>query len=453
MAETESREHWGTRIGFILAAVGSAVGLGNVWRFPFQVSEQGGATFVIVYLAIVLLVGLPAMLVEFSIGRRSQRNPIDAFKKLGYGRWAPVGVLCVFTGFVILAFYSVVGGWTLRYTVGSVTGGYFDDPGAYFGQISEGMGALGFHAIFMVLTIGIVAFGIRKGIEICTKILVPAIIVLLIGMIAYAMTLEGAMEGLRYYLDPDFQAIRENWTDILPSAAGQAFFTLSLGMGAMITYSSYIAGDDSLVVDSVWIVGFNTGIALLAGMVIFPVLFAVGLDPAEPGPGALFVGFGEAIAQAPGSQLLGVFFFGTVFIAAISSAISILEVVVSFVIDHYEFDRKPATIGVGAIIFLVGIPTALSTPILGFYDQLAAEFLLAIGIGLMVVFAGWFYREAREEVGRGMDFAADIGFPALWQWHVRIFILAVIVIVIAIQAHGTYEFLGEFFGFIEPADG
>ncbi len=437
------REQWGTRIGFILAAVGSAVGLGNVWRFPFQVGEQGGATFLLMYVAIILIIGLPAMLVEFTIGRRSQRNPIDAFEKLGHREWSFVGILAVITGFIILAYYSVVAGWTIRYTGASITGAYFDDPAGYFGEVSFGIEALGFHAVFMVIAVGIVAFGIKRGIEACTKILVPAIIVLLLGLIVFGLTLEGAGEGLTYYLTPEFDALRDNWMELLPSAAGQALFTLSLGMGAMITYSSYIADDDNLVVDSGWIVGFNTAIALMAGLVIFPVLFSVGVDPADPGPGALFVGFGEAIAEAPASELIGAFFFGTVVIAAVSSGISILEVIVSFVIDHFEVDRIPATIGVGVIVFIVGIPTAFDGSILDLYDGVVAEVLLPLGMGLLVLFAGWFFTDAKDELLKGLGPATRDWLPTVWLWHIRTVILAVAVLVLILSSGGAYETLME----------
>ena len=452
METPSTREHWGTRMGFILAAVGSAVGLGNIWRFPFQVSEQGGSSFLIIYLAFIIAIGLPAMLVEFTIGRRSKRNPINAFKKLGHGKWSFVGVICVITGFVILSYYSVVAGWTLQYTAGSITGGYFDDPAAYFGAISEGWVALGLHALFMAVVIGIVAMGIEKGIEICVKLLVPAIILLLLMLMFYGLTLDGAMEGVEYYLAPDLEVLSESWLEILPAAAGQAFFTLSLGMGAMITYSSYLAKDDDLVADSGWIVGLDTGIAVLVGLVIFPVLFAVGMDPGEGGPGSLFIGLGGAIAEAPGSNILGLVFFGTVLIAAVSSAISILEVVVSYVIDNFEVNRLPATLGVGSLIFLVGIPTAFSQTTLTFYDGVVADLLLPLGMALLVVFVGWFYTDARDELAKGLNIAPTSWFPNAWMWHVRTVILAAVVLALVLNAIGAYETFIELLTAGEAAD-
>ena len=447
MEQGQEREYWATRLGFILAAVGSAVGLGNIWRFPFQVGESGGASFLVIYLSFILIIGVPAMLIEFVIGRRAQRNPVDAFERIGHKGWSFVGVLCVVTGFVILAYYSVVAGWTIQYTVGSAFGSYFDDPGAYFEGVMSGWWTVVLHATFMAIVIGIVALGIEKGIEICVKILVPAIVFLLVTLMAWVLTLDGAMEGIRYYLSPDMEVIREEWMTILPSAAGQAFFTLSLGMGAMITYSSYLGRQDNLVGDSGWIVGLDTGIAVLVGMVIFPVLFAVGMEPTDPGPGALFVGLGEAIGQAPGSRVLGVVFFGTVFIAAVSSAISILEVVVSFVIDHFEVQRKLAATAVGGIIFVAGLPTAFSGTMLELYDGVVAELLLPLGMALLIVFVGWFYKDAREELTKGLSIDADHWLANLWMWHIRTVILAVVILVLGLSAMGAWETLmGDILG-------
>ena len=433
------REQWGTRVGFILAAVGSAVGLGNMWRFPFQVAEQGGASFLLVYLVFILVIGLPAMLVEFAIGRRSKRNPVHAFKRLGHGKWSFVGVICVVSGFIVLSYYSVVAGWTIQYTAASFSGAYFEAPEAYFGAIQQGWGTVGTHALFMMIVVAIVAFGIEKGIEVSVKILVPAILVLLVGMAVYGLTLEGATEGVLYYLAPDFAVLREQWTVILPSAAGQAFFTLSLGMGAMITYSSYLGDDDDLVTDAGWIVGLDTTIAVVVGLVIFPVLFSVGVDPSSPGAGALFVGFGEAIAEAPASRVLGVFFFGTVLIAAVSSGISILEVVVSFVMDQTGGHRLPSTLGVGGLIFLVGCPTAFDESMLAIYDEVVAEILLPLGMGFLVLFVGWFYGDGQDEISKGRSGGAKSWFPVLWRWHLRTVILAVVVLVILLSVNRAFQ--------------
>ncbi|GAA0675333.1 sodium-dependent transporter [Natronoarchaeum mannanilyticum] len=443
--EDVTREKWATRIGFILAAVGSAVGLGNIWRFPFQVGQEGGAAFLVIYLLFVGLIGIPAMLVEFVVGRRSERNPINAFDRLGHGEWRFVGALGVFTGFVILAFYSVVAGWVTRYTFASLTGAYFGEPSVYFNSIAEGPAAIGFHALFMVATAVIVAAGIQRGIELAVKVMVPALLALLVGLIGYAFTLEGAAEGYQYYLSPEIGVIASNWMSILPAAAGQAFFTLSLGMGVMITYASYLGEDRNLAVDGGWIAALNTLVSILAGLVVFPVLFTIGVEPGSGGAGELFVGVGGAIAQVPGSRLVGFVFFGVVVIAALSSAISILEVLVSYAIDNYGMERKKATAVISSVVFLVGIPTAIDLDVLNLYDQITASLLLPLGVFLTVVFVGWVYPDSAEEVAKGTSKGSDGTLPTAWLWYIRIPILLVVGLVLVISAIDLYGTLTDMF--------
>ncbi|MEM4781931.1 MAG: sodium-dependent transporter, partial [Halalkalicoccus sp.] len=370
------RETWATRTGFILAAVGSAVGLGNIWRFPFAVGQEGGAAFLLVYLLFVVLIGFPAILVEFTIGRGTDRNPVGALAALGGRAWRYVGFLFVITGFTILSYYSVIAGWTIRYTIASLTGAYAGDPEAYFGVASVGWDAVAFHALFMIIVIGVIALGIRSGIELAVKFMVPAIIVLTVGLAAYAFTLDGASAAYSYYLSPDFGEIAANWQSILPAAAGQAFFTLSLGMGVMITYASYLGEDRNLAEDGAIIIGFDTAIAFMMGLVLFPFLFTAGVDPGEGGPGTLFISLAAAFSELPAGGILGAVFFGTVAIAALSSAISLMEVPVSYVIDELGVDRVTATLGVGGLIFALGVLPALDLSFLDLYDGLADAILL-----------------------------------------------------------------------------
>lgn len=440
------REQWATRIGFILAAVGSAVGLGNIWRFPFQVGQEGGAAFLVVYLAFVVLIGLPAILVEFVIGRRSERNPIDAFDRLGYRAWTIAGVLGVLGGFIIMSFYSVVAGWVTRYVFASATGAYFAEPAEYFVSIASGPEAVAFHLVFMAATAIIVGLGIQRGIELAVKALVPALLALMLLLIVYGFTLDGAMQGYAYYLSPEPGEIAANWTSILPAAAGQAFFTLSLGMGIMITYASYINEDRSLVGDGAWIVGLDTLMAFLAGLMIFPVLFTIGVEPGAGGAGELFIGVGGAIGDLPGARAIGVLFFGTVFVAALSSAISLTEVTVSFLIDRFGMDRPVATLLISGGIFLLGIPTALDLGMLDLYDRLTAEIFLPLTVFLLVLFVGWFYDEAIDEVSKGVQ--AD-WFPNAWLWHVRTVILVVIGLTLVLSIQG---FIEEFPSMIEAIE-
>lgn len=436
------REKWATRTGFILAAVGSAVGLGNIWRFPFQVGQEGGAAFLVVYLVLIAAIGLPAILVEFVIGRRSERNPYNAFRALGHPAWTFVGVIAVFTAFITLAYYSVVAGWVIRFTGASLTGSYFADPEGYYLAIATGFDAAALHLMFMLATAIIVAFGIQRGIELAVKLLVPSLVVILVGLIVYAMTLPGAGAGLAYYLSPEPDVIAENWMAILPAALGQALFTLSIGSGIMITYGSYLGEDRNLGVDGGWIVSLDTLIAFMAGLIIFPVLFTIGVTPGEGGAGELFIGVGGAIADIPGSRIVGFLFFGVVFIGALSSSISIMEVVVSYLIDNFGLERKIATLGVATTMFLVGLPTAFDLDTLELYDVIVAQLLLPLGMFLMVIFVGWIYKDSVDELARGLKSTATDTIPTLWIWHVRTIILLVLTVVVAL---GVMELVGQFF--------
>ncbi|MFC7202318.1 sodium-dependent transporter [Haloferax namakaokahaiae] len=420
------RETWATRAGFILAAVGSAVGLGNIWQFPFKTAQFGGASFLIVYLVAALGIGLPAILAEFVIGRKTNLNTIDAFEKLGGKNWRIIGALGLFTGFWILSYYSVVGGWVLRYIGGSLTGAYFAAPAEYFGQISAGMDALVLHAVFMALVVGIVALGIEDGIEKATKLMVPSIVVILGALAVFAFTLPGASEGYAYFLSPDLDALAANFGDIVPFAVGQAFFSLSIGMGAMITYASYIDGDQSLFGDGITIVLLNTFVGILAGLVVLPLLFAQGIDPNTSGPGAVFISVAGAFGNLPAGRLIGVVFFGVVLIAALSSAISLLEVVVSWAIDNYDVTRPQMAVGLGGVIFLLGVPSAIDTAWLGWFDTLAYKFLLPVGVLGILIFAAWVYgAPAVNELMKGSGLGDGVGLT--WLWLARTLVLLAVV--------------------------
>ena len=442
------RESWATRIGFVLAAVGSAVGLGNVWRFPFQVGEAGGSAFLFVYLVFVLLIGIPAMLVEFSIGRDTKRNPVGALAKYGGGLWKYIGGLFVFIAFVILSYYSVIAGWVIRYFLDSFTGAYTAEPSEYFVSVSSGLDAALFHAVFMLAAVVIVAYGIRRGIEVAVKVMVPAIVVLLVALAVYAFTLEGASEAYAFYLSPDFGEIAANWQSVLPAAAGQAFFTLSLGMGIMITYSSYIEEDRNLGEDTGIIVAFDTGIAFIVGLVVFPILLTVGVLPEEPGPGAIFITLAQTFGEIPLGTLIGVVFFGVFALAALSSAISILEVVVSYAVDERGIGRRKAAFGIGGATFVLGLPVAFESTFIDLYDQLAAEVLLVLGSLLLVVLVGWFAADrALEELSKGTDGIGMLG--TFWIWLVRVPVVIVLVVSLYLGVVGYADFLtGEFAEFV-----
>ncbi len=451
MASTHmaQRETWTSRIGFIFAAVGSAVGLGNIWSFPFQTATNGGAAFLVVYLLAVALIGFPTMLIEFVIGRRGEQNPVEAFRKIGHGQWSFVGGLGLFSSLVTLAFYSVVGGWVLSYIVGSATGSYFGDPGTYFGAVSAGPTAVAAHAVFMAITIGIVALGVTGGIERATTFMIPAILVLLVGLGAWATTLDGATAGYNYYLSPDFGVIANNFGSIVPPAMGQAFFTLSLGFSVMIAYASYLGEDDSLPADGGAIVVVNTIVALLAGFVVFPILFATGgaEGAGSGGAGTAFVALAGAFGNLPAGQIIGFVFFVVLLFAALSSSISLLEVPVSYITEHYGYRRSTTAVAAGVFIFLVGVPATFGTSWLGFYNDFVFKFLLPIAVLLLAVFIGWFAdTDAMDELGRGSSVGRS--FKTVWLWWVRIVVPIAVVVTLYLGIKALYTGLssGAYFG-------
>ncbi len=400
--EVRSREGWGTRAGFILAAVGSAVGLGNMWRFPYITAERGGAAFVFFYILMVFAVGIPVMLAEFSVGRRTKLSPIGAMRKAGGSRWALLGYFFVATGFFILSYYSVIAGWTMRYTLEAALGGFSTAPAEYFSAAAEGMGALVYHLLFMGITIAVVAGGIKMGIERASIVLMPLLFVLVIGLAIWAMFLTGAEEGYSFYLRPEPGRLLS--LETLGAAAGQAFFSLSLGMGAMLTYSSYLSRQENLPSSGVTIAASDFAVAFFAGLVVFPVIFAFGLSEeiGESTIGALFISLPRAFTHmGDGGRIVGLLFFGALFIGALTSGISLLEVVVSSLIDNWRIPRATAAVSAGLLITLIGVPSAYSTDILGLVDQIAGNFFLVAGAFLLTLFVGWRMDDPVTELQQG----------------------------------------------------
>ncbi|MFA9516318.1 sodium-dependent transporter [Halopenitus sp. H-Gu1] len=415
-----TRATWRTRVGFILAAVGSAVGLGNVWRFPWLTAENGGAAFLLLYLLLIVTVGVPGLIGELVIGRRSQRNPVGAFRELGGSRFQVLGVVALVAAAVILSFYSVVGGWILRYTLASATGAYFEAPAQYFATIDYGLGAIAYHAAFLLVTVAVVYLGVDRGIEASTTVMVPGIVVLFGALAVWVSTLSGSAEGYAFYLSLDVGYLRENFFDVLVAAAGQALFTLSVGAGAMLTYASYLGEDRSLAADATLIAVLNTAIGVLAGLVIFPLLFSLGLSPGQGGPGALFVSLAGAFADLPYGRLVGVIFFGVVLLAALSSAISILEVLVSYLVDEHDLDRSVATTGAGGLLFVTGSVAAFSPTVFGLLADTIANLVLTAGLIGFLLFDGWVLgRLARKEYERGGGWIAR-ATAAPWYYAIAI---------------------------------
>ena len=400
-----SRGIWKSRMGFILAASGSAIGLGNVWKFPYIVGENGGGAFVLIYLVCILIIGFPIMLAEFTLGRKTQLNPVGAFQKLAPGTaWVGIGYMGVIAGLLIMSFYAVVGGWTLAYIVKSVTHSVleFQTPqqaGEFFGDfIGNTQEVLFYHAMFLALCLFIVVRGVRGGIEKACDILMPTLLVILVILMIRSLTLPGAMEGVKFYLYPDFSKINGQ---VVMVALGHAFFSLSLGMGAMLTYGSYLSEKENLASATAYVVFFDTMIALLVGMVIFPAVFAMGLEPAQ-GPGLVFSVLPAVFTNLPFGTFISIIFFTLLAIAALTSGISLIEVVVAYFIDQRGWGRKKAVVVVGAIIFILGIPSALSFGLLAdakfvemtFFDHvdnITSNYLLPLGGMLTAIFTGWIW--------------------------------------------------------------
>ncbi len=367
-----NRGGFSSRLGFILAAAGSAVGLGNIWKFPFEVGNGGGAAFVIMYLIFCFVLAFPVMVTEIAIGRKTKLNPALAYGALGHKRWNIVGVLGILAGTLILSYYNVVAGWALGYFAEIVSGNF--DIGNHFGNFIKDVTKIGgFSIAFMIATALIVSQGVSGGIEKASKILMPTLIVMILGLAFYAMTLPNAMKGIEFYLNPDFSKI-----DLLvvKSALGQAFFSLSLGMGAIITYGSYLSKNENIVTSAVFITLADVGIALIAGLMMFPFVFSQGLEPTG-GAGLIFVtlpGVFQGLGPTLGIVVGGAFFLLLSF-AALTSTVSLLEVPVSFVVDKYKMGRKKAVWLIAGFIFILGIPSLLANG----YSNLLSNFITYIG--------------------------------------------------------------------------
>lgn len=449
------RGQWGSRLGFILAAAGSAIGLGNIWRFPYMAGENGGGAFVLIYLLCILLIGLPVLLAELAIGRRAERNPVGAFKALApKTAWPLVGTLGVVTGFGILSFYSVVAGWTVGYLFKALTGAFEADltaeaSGALFtGLIGDPLQALLLTGFFLLLTILIVRGGVSGGIERASKILMPVLFIVLLLLAIRALTLPGAGEGLVYLFRPDFSKID---TGVVISALGQALFSLSLGMGAMITYGSYFPKRENVWSAGTFVAFSDTLIATLAGLIIFPALFSAGVAP-NAGPGLVFVVLPTIFNTMPFGTFFAVLFYALLSIAALTSTISLLEVVVSYMVDERGWSREKAAWTIGAACFLLAVPSALSQ---GAVDWLGADglfawdfltlnnnlwgnYALSLGALLICLFVGWYWGVAPalaaiEEGGHRL--------PAAGGWRILIRYvcpLAVAIIFVFILVTGNY---------------
>ncbi|UAC49616.1 sodium-dependent transporter [Bacillus aquiflavi] len=452
----QTREQWTSKLGFILATAGSAIGLGAIWKFPYVAGSAGGGAFFFVFLLFTLLVGLPILLAEFIIGRGSQQNAISAYTTFAPGtKWSLIGRLGVVTSFILLSFYSVVGGWILIYLIKSLTGGLNNYTADEYGQLFNDLIANPFIAIsgqliFLLITIIIVAKGVQKGIEQASRIMMPALFVSFFILIIRSLTLEGVGEGLRFFLYPDFFAL--NSKTIL-YALGQSFFALSVGVSVMVTYSSYVSKTENLPKSSLTIVLMNILISLLAGLAIFPAVFSFNVEP-EEGPGLLFVVLPAVFDQMPFGIFFLIIFLLLFLFATLTSAFSILEMIVAVFVKDEAEKRKKKTWQAGSLIFLLGIPSTLSFGLLSdvtvfgktifdLADYLVSNILLPIGALSISIFA--FLKIPRQtlidEISTGTNNGKRIF--TIWFFLIR-YIAPIAIIIVFLDVIGVFDMLHLF---------
>lgn len=409
-AVKKNRENFGGRFGVIVAMAGSAIGLGNMWRFPYLVGQNGGAAFILVYLLMLVFICLPILITEFLLGRRSRSNAFSAFGKLsGKKRWNIIGTLNVLATVCIMSFYCVVGGWSVRYLVDSCTFSLekiTDYSGFFNGFISSTASPLVYTFIFLGLNALIIALGVKKGIERFSKVMMVILFVIIVLVAVRALTLPYAMEGVKYLFVPDFSKIDGK---VLVSALGQAFFSLSIGCGVILTYGSYVKDDENIVASASWIAGMDTLFAILAGVAIFPALFAIaGMSGTAPeiaaGPGLVFITLPDIFKSMPLGGLVAILFFLSLLLAAVTSSISQMEAFVAFLIEEVKLSRVKGVIIAYLIYFAMGALCSLSqgtlsgvsimgNNIFDFMDKLSSNVLMTGGGLLLVLFAGWKLRK------------------------------------------------------------
>ncbi|OLO37462.1 hypothetical protein BTA37_14165 [Priestia megaterium] len=393
-------EQWTSKLGFILASAGSAIGIGAIWKLPYVAGTSGGGAFFLLFILFTAIIGLPLLLAEFVLGRHTQKEAIRAYDAVAPGSlWKGIGYLGVITCFILLSFYSVVGGWILQYIFASVTGqlnGVSDYGSLFNSTIANPTRAVISQFVFLLLTIVVVARGIQNGIEKANKILMPALFILFIIIIIRSLTLDGAMEGVSFFLYPDFSKLT---SQTILFAMGQAFFSLSVGVSVMVTYSSYLSKQQNLPKSAISISTLNILISLLAGLAIFPAVFSMGVKPTE-GPGLLFIVLPSIFEQLPFGIVFQTFFLALFLFATLTSAFSMLEIIVASLAKGEQHKRIKLSWISGLLIFVVGIPSALSYGLLSdvsifgksifdAFDFLVSNILMPLGALLIAIFVPW----------------------------------------------------------------
>ena len=459
---TSIHGQWSSRWIFILAATGSAVGLGNIWRFPYLAGENGGGAFVLVYLFCVVMMGIPIMMAEILLGRRGRKSPVNTMHTLAAeeglnSNWYLLGWLGVIAGFIILSYYSVIAGWTIAFIfktgMGDFIGSNADQTTAIFSElISNPVVLLFWHTIFMFLTIYVVSRGVKSGLEQAVKFLMPALFILLLIMVGYAMSTEKFFDGLSYLFIPDFDSLADKnlFSDVFLPALGQAFFSLSIGMGAIMIYGSYLSKESSITFNCFVIALADTSVAILAGVAIFPIVFTYGLEPSG-GPGLIFISLPIAFGQMPFGTFFGSLFFILLMFAAWTSSISLLEPAVSWLVENRNMTRIKAAYIAGFIAWFLGLLTVLSfnhwafeftfagtikeNGLFNIFDILTSNIMLPLGGVLVAIFTSWLMSRSStiDELGVG-----DKNIYKIWRFIVR-YIAPLGVIIIFLNAMGFFK--------------
>lgn len=443
-----SRDSFGSRLGVLLAMAGSAVGLGNLWRFPYLVGENGGAAFIIIYLACVCLICLPIFISEFVIGRRSQKNAYAAFRDLSGGSaWRWVGLMTVIVPLIVASYYCVIGGWAFEYLwkscTFSFTGGASQEAVStmFSDFVSSPWGPVIGQTLFLLVTTLIVIIGIKDGIERFSKLMMPILFIIVIAIAVYSSTLPGSGAGFEYLFKPDFSKVDGG---SFASALGQAFFSLSLGFGTIMTYASYVDKKDNILFQSTSTAIADTMFALIAGMAIMPAVFAFGINP-QSGPGLVFETLPYVFGKMPGGGIVAILFFLALIVAALTSSISMIEVGVAYLIEEKKLKRTTACVVLFLICWILGIFCALSfgplaevklagRSIFDFFDNLSSNILMTLGSLLTVLFVGWRLKKTDiyEEFTNGGTLSANVKiFGVLWFLIRYVAPIAVIVIFIS----------------------
>lgn len=441
----EKRGSWGSNIGFILAAAGSAIGLGNLWKFPYLAGKNGGGAFVLVYLVLVVILGFGLILTEMAIGRRGKSDAFGSFNNIKKG-WGFIGIFGILACFIILSYYTVIAGWILKYIVVFFGGGAATTQDSFFGNfISSGTEPLIYTAASIIITGAIVLGGVSGGIEKASKIMMPILLLFMFIIVGRSITLPNAMEGITFFLKPDFSKITGS---VVLAALGQVFFSLSLGMGAIVTYGSYLNKDSNLVKNSFIIPALDTLIALLAGLAILPAVFSFGLVP-NAGPSLIFITLPKVFEAMPGGVIFGIMFFILVLFAALTSAISLLEVVTAYFVDQLKIKRIYAVIIGSIAIFAVAIPNSNSFGEFGntlffgmnFFDLLGYitdNLLLPITGLLSCIFIGYVWN--KNEVKKEVTNEGKISFKLFDLWYYSIkFVGVIVLLIILLQAIGILK--------------